>query len=935
MRGRNAILLSLLFIVSIANPQVFGKNKVQYKQFGWKVMKTDHFEIYFYEGEGDLAQFVSEVAEHTYRRFEEDFKVGVSKTIPIIIYNSHNDFEQTNVISELLEESVAGFTEIFKNRVVIPFNGSYGDFERVTIHELTHAFQFDILYGRGPGSLITRVYQFQFPLWLAEGMAQFQSKEWDTESDMILRDLTINEKLIPIDQLEYLSGSYLVYVEGESILRYIEETYGREKIFELFHQLGARKNIGQAVKNTFGFSVTELDEKWQRWLKLRYWPVVGERESLEKYGRALTDHSEDGSILNVTPKLSPDGKKIAYISDRSRYSDVYLISALDGTLMKHLVKGERSSGFESVHIYRGGIGWSPDASQVILIAKSHGRDIAYIMDANTGKLREKLEFDLDGVYSPDWSPSGDEICFVGLKNGTSDLYVYDLRLHELTRLTHDKYEEKDPSWSPCGDVIAFASDREELGGKYALFTMKRDGSAITQVGFRSDLVSSPSWSEDGDLLAFVSDPDGISNIYLLDIQHDRYTQLTNVVTGITTIHWVGDKLVFSAFQNIGWDLYVMKNPEDYAGEMISIQIEPGGEAQVDADSGEKEVERYGLRFSPDWVYGGVSYSTVYGLAGQSEISLSDVLGNHRIYLVSDLIQSIEESNFLLAYWYLPRRVDYGFAIFQQKYYYLLLDGGADILSEREYGAACLMSYPFDKFRRVDLQFESYLRERTLYEYSLGSWWSYGKEKSIVLIPYLSLVYDNTLSGMTGPSDGLRCNITYGTSIGVSSNALRFSTLVGDLRKYWRLTDRYSIATRLSCAYTAGRDAERFWIGGSENLRGYDDYSFSGYYVGFFNAELRYPFIDRFSMAFPLPMEIRNLRGSLFLDLGAACDSPSDLVLIRGGEGGFRLSDLKLGFGAGIRFPISFFLIKLDFAKNTNLQEVSQATHVHFSLGADF
>ena len=80
---------------------------------------------------------------------------------------------------------------------------------------------------------------------------------------------------------------------------------------------------------------------------------------------------------------------------------------------------------------------------------------------------------------------------------------------------------------------------------------------------------------------------------------------------------------------------------------------------------------------------------------------------------------------------------------------------------------------------------------------------------------------------------------------------------------------------------------------------------------------------------------RNLGGLLFLDLGAACDHPSDLVLTEGGEGGFRLNDLKLGFGAGIRFPISFFLIKLDFAKNTNLQEVSPATHVHFSLGADF
>jgi outer membrane protein assembly factor BamA len=412
--------------------------------------------------------------------------------------------------------------------------------------------------------------------------------------------------------------------------------------------------------------------------------------------------------------------------------------------------------------------------------------------------------------------------------------------------------------------------------------------------------------------------------------------LTDVFSGVTAIHWAGDKLVFSGFQDYGWDLFVMKNPVELVGEMVPT--EPDSSQVVDraeVDFGDPEVEKYGVRFTPDWVVGGLSYSTSYGLAGQSQISVSDILGNHRIYLVSDLLQSIEESNFLLAYWYLPRRLDFGFAIFQQKYYYLLLNGETDILSEREYGGACLVSYPFNKFQRVDLQLESYLRERSLYEYAFGAWRVYGRERKLSLVPYLSLVYDNTLFGMTGPSDGLRYNLTYGKSIGITSDALRFSTVMGDVRKYWRLTDRYSFATRLLLAHTTGRDAERFWIGGSESLRGYPDYSLSGYYIGFFNMELRYPFIDRFSMAFPLPLEIRSLRGALFLDLGAATDVLEDFSLVDTHHDEFRLRDLKVGFGAGIRFPISFFLIKLDVAKSTDLNSISRATHVHFSLGADF
>ncbi len=929
-------LLLVLPLASAVQPQAFGKNKVQYRGFDWQVVKTSHFDIYFYEGEEYLADFVSDVAETAYDRLEADFRVELSKNVPIVLYNSHNDFEQTNVITELLEESVGGFTEIFKDRVVLPFNGSYKDLERVTIHELTHALQFDILYGRGAGALISRVYQIQFPVWFAEGLAQFQSKEWDSESDMILRDLTLNDRIIPIQILENVYGSYLVYVEGESILRYINERYGREKIFELFHQLKTQRTMSGAIKATFGFGTSELDRQWQRWLKLRYWAGADEKQSLDHYGKRLTSHQEEGSVLNVTPRLSPDGTKIAYLSDRSGYSDLYIISSLDGSLLKHLVKGERSSGFESIHIHRGGIGWSPNGDEVVFIAKSHSQDIVYTMDINSSRVTRRLHFDLDGVYSPDWSPSGNEICFVGLKDGASDLYIYDLLEERVRRVTDDRYDERDPIFSPDGSLIAFASDRGDFAGEYAIFTVRSaDGSGVAQRSLRSESASSPSWSHDGKLVAFIADLGGTPNLHVVDISQSTSAQATDVLTGITTAHWSGTKLVFSGFNEIGWDLFITKDPLELVDEMLPMEILPSSEESPVLYGQAQEAEDYGLKFSPDWMIGGVSYSSAYGISGQSQIALSDVLGNHRINLVTDLIQSIEESNFYLAYWYLPRRIDYGCAIFQQKYYYALADGGADIISEREYGTACFARHPFDRFRRVDLELDFYLRERTLYEYSQGLWWATGEERRLVLIPYLSLVYDNSRFGPTGPIDGVRYNITYGKSIPITSDAVRFDVLVGDGRKYYMLGDRHSIALRLVGAYTHGRDAEPFWIGGSENLRGFDDYSLSGDYVGFLNMELRTPFIDQFKLAFPLPLEIRYLRGVLFMDLGVACDAPKELVLTERGISGHRLRDLKMGFGAGIRLPMSFFILKLDFAKNTDLENISRKTYVHFSLGTDF
>src|SRR3990170_5545382 len=139
------VLLSLFFPAIIFGQ--FGKNKVQYKDFTWYYIQSDHFDIYFSQKGAQLAEFTSKAAEDALKSIEKSFNYKINNRIAIIVYNSTNDFQETNTTDEYLSEGIEGFTEIFKNRVVIQFMGSYKDFRHLIHHELVHGVMNDMFYG--------------------------------------------------------------------------------------------------------------------------------------------------------------------------------------------------------------------------------------------------------------------------------------------------------------------------------------------------------------------------------------------------------------------------------------------------------------------------------------------------------------------------------------------------------------------------------------------------------------------------------------------------------------------------------------------------------------------------------------------------------------------------------------------------------------------
>jgi hypothetical protein len=220
---KNTLLIIGILILMPSLVFGFGKNKVQYRGFEWLIIKSEHFDIYYYDDEDLLAERVAVLADAAYDSISDCFSHDLSTRIPILVYKSNNEFRQTNVTLELLGEGVGGFTEMYKNRVVIPFTGSYEELRHVVVHELTHVFNFDMLYGGLLESIFTRQYVYALPLWFLEGLAEYVSESWDAEAEMVMRDAAIHGYYFAL----YQNGQgYLAYKQGQSVIRYIADKYG-------------------------------------------------------------------------------------------------------------------------------------------------------------------------------------------------------------------------------------------------------------------------------------------------------------------------------------------------------------------------------------------------------------------------------------------------------------------------------------------------------------------------------------------------------------------------------------------------------------------------------------------------------------------------------------------------------------------------------------
>jgi outer membrane protein insertion porin family len=201
----------------------------------------------------------------------------------------------------------------------------------------------------------------------------------------------------------------------------------------------------------------------------------------------------------------------------------------------------------------------------------------------------------------------------------------------------------------------------------------------------------------------------------------------------------------------------------------------------------------------------------------------------------------------------------------------------------------------------------------------------------LVIPSVRFVNDTTLWGSVGPLSGGRSSIVVQRAWEVGGD-FEYLTGIADIRKYVRMGARHSLALKLVAARSSARNAQNFYMGGVNSLRGYDDFDFHGRNLALASVEFRYPFIDHLEIASPIPLSLWGLRGVMFLDAGAAWDD--HFRGVADGPNGRRLNDIKASHGVGVRMRLSMFVIRVDWAWPTDFRAAGDVM-THFALGAEF
>lgn len=975
---KNKIVFSLVLFMAIAFAQ-FGRNKVQYGVIDWVYITTPEFEIFYPQDYDTLARFALIALSDCLDQLSYDFSYFPQDRIPIVIYPTQFDFQETNITPYILPEGVGGFTESFKNRVVVPFDGNWEKFRDVLRHELTHAFVSDFIYGGAPAGLLSLQRIFRMPLWLSEGIAEFESKGWDPEADMYLRDAILNDY---VREPGELSG-FLAYPQGQSMVHYIASRWGRKKIGEIVARGRVEISMDNTSESSLGINIKKFYEDWKVWAKKKYYPQLGDYSIPAEVAEQITKHSEDGSFFNFQPAYNPQKDQIAYISDKNDFADIWLVD-VSTKRTRRLAKGERSGESESFHPLNGRISFSADGKHLVYSVKSDGKDCIAILNVKKAKVIKKLCFDTLGIRqinSPCLTPSGNKILFAGLSDGQKDIYICDTAGNYLTHLTNDIFDDDFPTIDPGETLIVISSDRPLENrrwepGNYNLFLIDTLGNIVRTLTFDTIRANnlSPIFAPDSLILAYTSWKNGTPNIYIYDFGRDTTYPVTNLVCGAVSPSFSGDgKIAFSALWNYGWDIYVLENPLPIASEpklfstafaeIESVHQEKPSHSDTNAvpelagnlskyrfTEGESDttVKKYTPRFSADLASVNLGYSTYYGVQGSSILLLSDILGNHQIYIATDLSQNLDNSNFFLGYGYLRYRPDFYLSTFHYKYYFM--DNIYRIFTDRFYGVNLGSIYPFSQFSRAELSLSFFALDRYYFDPPYDDTYC----ENFVLEG--AFVTDNTRWGSIGPVAGSRKRLSCEIVPSIGKNPSQHWALESDIRLYNHFGKGYSIALRMTGGYSAGKEPKRYYLGGSEYwlnynlarndifsipamyfskmimpLRGYNYFEFPGNAFGLVNFEFRYPFVEYLSLGFP-PVTIRGIEGALFMDMGSATSPP--FSCFKPFSNG-RLNDLKMGIGVGMRSWIWIFILNYDIALPTDLSKFNAKPVHYISLGAEF
>ena len=525
------IVLPLCLLIAGWWPNIFAKISVglNHPELTWKYRETPHFKIIYHQGIERLAEQAAIVAEAVYPTITADLKINPSVQISLII----SDYDD---LSNGLSYPIGRYIFIWAKSFSRYTTDTMQWLRRVIAHELTHQFHY-LASSNFLGTPWELLSLGTTPSWFTEGVAQYEAERWDAHRELLLGVATRSTALLPRKRLEGFMDqdeidSRLIYEQGHSLVRYIADKYGPEKIHQIIRKhRQIPLSFNWALKRSIGVSESKLIREWQQPVEAHYQSA----NSHPEYLSARFAPFQKKLQATYAIRWSPDSTLAAVVGIESFHEGVTRLYLFDtsGNLLRVLDE-PRIGGYFS---------WAPDGSALVYTKLRRGKHGAlindlFILDVASGH-KHALTYNLRAT-DPCWSPDGQKIVFCQHQGPFSNLVIYDRPTKTMQPITaFDEWTEVySPDWHPEGSLIAFSLI--DPHGWRDIAMIQPDGKNLTRLTRDSTDDRTPVWSPTGEQLAYISYRTGQPNLFLMNPQTRSCKQLTWISGGLFNPTWTPD-----------------------------------------------------------------------------------------------------------------------------------------------------------------------------------------------------------------------------------------------------------------------------------------------------------------------------------------------------------------------------------------------------------
>ncbi|MFY8035955.1 MAG: translocation protein TolB, partial [Cyclobacteriaceae bacterium] len=536
--GVITLVLTCFFSKSEAQQarEVFGQNRIQYKNFDWKYLGSENFDVHFYGERKKAAEEALQYLESEFDRITDLLGYYPYQKTKVFLYNSITDLQQSNIGLNHTRYSPGGETEFIKPYVEIAHPGNLEEFKEELIFKMSNLLVNEMMFGGTLKDMFQNSVLLNLPDWFINGTSYYVAHGWDEEMDDFVRQLVKSKK---VNRALRLTDKEAALV-GQSIWNYIVEKYGKSSINNILNYTRIIRDEEKSILITLGVPFKQLLNDWKTFYGGMESKVSQSYVSLSDSARFSRNKK---NLTYTTVKISPDGKKIAYAeNDRGEFT--VKVKSLENGKETTILKGGNRVIKQTVDYRVPLLSWS-DANTLGVIGVKKGQYIFWLYDLNT---RTKLPRELDkfsNIRSFNFSNNGRLVIVSADFEGQNDLFLLSSRRDRTKRLTNDKFDDLDPAFVPNSNTIVFSSNRltdslktnvkglEKLSPNYNLFLYNIDTTLNKLIRITNTLSKDfHARAIDENTFYYLSDQRGIVNLFKYNSQSGIYEQVTNYNSSI-------------------------------------------------------------------------------------------------------------------------------------------------------------------------------------------------------------------------------------------------------------------------------------------------------------------------------------------------------------------------------------------------------------------